>query len=366
MTARHVLHVAQPTTAGVARVVADLVADQVARGWQVTVACPPEGWLPDEVRTAGATWQAWSATRDPGPAVLTETRTLGRLIARLAPDLVHLHSSKAGLAGRFALRNRRPTVFQPHAWSMLAGPPLVRRAARSWERFGARWVDRIAVVSTAERDQGVHAGIAGPYALLPNGVDTGRRASADRGEARGRLGLPTAPWAVCAGRVCRQKGQDLLLAAWPLVVAALPDARLAIVGDGPDLDTLTARAPDSVLLPGGGEDVDSWLAAADVVVLPSRWEGGSLLLLEAMASGRSVVAGRADGMQEALRSDAGVVVDAEDAQELARAVIARLVDPALAEAEGAVGRARAQQEYDLSVTTGRVADLYDEVLARRR
>jgi glycosyltransferase involved in cell wall biosynthesis len=365
MTARHVLHVAQPTTAGVARVVADLVHDQLARGWTVSVACPPDGWLPDEVRAAGAHWLAWPATRDPGPSVPAETLRLRRLIRTAAPDLVHLHSSKAGLAGRLALRGRTATVFQPHAWSMLAGSTAVRRAARAWERLGARWVDRIAVVSEEERRQGLRAGIAGPYALVPNGVDTDRRAGADRDDARRRLGLEPAPWAVCAGRVCRQKGQDLLLAAWPQVLQDVPTAQLAIVGDGPDLAALAATAPPGVLLPGGAEDVDTWLAAADVVVLPSRWEGASLLLLEAMASGRSVVAGRADGMQEALRSDAGVVVDAENAAALADAIVRRLTDPTLATAEGETGRRRVRAEYDLSITTGRVAVLYDEVLARR-
>lgn len=360
-----VLHVAQPTTAGVARVVADLVADQVRRGWQVHVACPAGSHLSDDVAGAGGRWLRWEATRAPGPTVGGETVRLRSLVAQVQPDVVHLHSSKAGLAGRLAVRGRRPTVFQPHAWSMLAGSPAVRRAAGSWERFAARWVDRIAVVSEAELAQGKLAGIAGPYALLPNGVDTARRAGADRTQARARLGVPPAPWAVCAGRLCPQKGQDLLLDAWPLVVEQVPSARLALVGDGPDFDALRARAPTDVVMPGGSEDVDSWLAAADVVVLPSRWEGGSLLLLEAMASGRPVVAGQADGMQEALRSDAGVVVDATAPRDLADAIARRLRDPALAAAEGALGQRRAQREYDVAVTTGRVAALYDEVLARR-
>ena len=68
-----------------------------------------------------------------------EARALAGLIGSLAPDLVHLHSSKAGLAGRLALRGRRTTVFQPHAWSFEAVHGAVRAAGIAWERLAARW-----------------------------------------------------------------------------------------------------------------------------------------------------------------------------------------------------------------------------------
>lgn len=363
---RTVLHVAQPTTAGVARVVADLVADQVQRGWDVHVACPSDGDLPADVRAAGATQHHWPAARQPGPSVLREVAALRRVIRRVRPELVHLHSAKAGLAGRLALRRAVPTMFSPHAWSFLASGPPLHRATVAWERLAVRWTDAVAVVSEAEQAQGVQHGVRASYAVVPNGVPAGRFGVLARHEARASLGLPEARWVVCAGRLSRQKGQDLLLAAWPAVRRAVPDARLALVGDGPDAAALAASAPPDVLMAGASSAVDLWLSAADLVALPSRWEAASVLLLEAMASGRSVVAGRADGMLEALRGDAGAVVDAADPASLASALVTRLRDPELAAGEGAVGRARVQAEYDLAVTTARVADLYDEVLLRRR
>lgn len=367
MTALRVLHVAQPTTAGVARVVGDLVRDQVARDWDVVVASPADGHLPDDARAAGADWRAWAASRGPGPTVPAETVRLVRLVRDVRPDLVHLHSSKAGLAGRLALRGRLPTVFQPHAWSFLALEGRARPLAVRWERGAVRWTDALAVVSEDERRSGEAAGIAGPYVLLPNGVDVERRRpvpAGERSDARAALGLPPGPLVVCVGRLSRQKGQDVLFQAWPQVRAALPDAQLVLVGEGPDRGALERTAPVGTRLAGSTSDPDPWLRAADVVALPSRWEGMSLALLEAMAHGRSIVATDVAGSRDALSDGAGGVVDVEDVDALAGALVVRLRDPALADAEGSRARQRAEREHDVRTTTARAAELYLRLLDR--
>jgi glycosyltransferase involved in cell wall biosynthesis len=364
-----VLHVSQPTTAGVPRVVADLAADQVRRGWEVVVASPTDGHLALDVRAAGAEHLPWAATRSPTPTTAREALALRAVVARTRPDLVHLHSAKAGLAGRLVLRGRLPTVFQPHAWSFLAVDGPVRVATVAWERAAARWCDALAVVSEDERSAGEHVGVRGRWALVPNGVDLSVRRAAgvtERDSARARLGLGGEPLAVCVGRLSRQKGQDCLLRAWPTVRATVPAARLVLVGDGPDRSALSALTSDGVDLVGAVETPDDWLAAADVVVLPSRWEAGlSLAAMEAMAAGRSIVATRVAGVQDCLPGDAGQVVDVDDGPGLARAMVQRLLDPDLAQREGRAARAAVEQRYDLAVTTARVAELYGSVITSR-
>ncbi|MGH3814171.1 MAG: glycosyltransferase, partial [Pseudonocardiaceae bacterium] len=115
-----VLHTVQPTDAGVAGYVAAVATDQLARGWRVMVACPCGGHLAADLATRGIPRLRWPATRSPGADTVPETQRLRRLIRAVRPDVVHLHSAKAGLAGRLALRGRRPTLFQPHGWSWLA------------------------------------------------------------------------------------------------------------------------------------------------------------------------------------------------------------------------------------------------------
>jgi glycosyltransferase involved in cell wall biosynthesis len=363
-----VLHVSQPTEAGVARIAADLARGQVERGWRVAVASPAAGALPEWARAAGATHLDWAASRAPGPTVGAEVRRLRRCIESFRPDVLHLHSSKAGLAGRLLTRGRSPAIFEPNAWSFeaLTGPAAA--AARVWERRGARWCDAIVCVSEAERDLGVAAGIRAAWRVIPNGVDLEMLMPAtaqDRSRARAELGIEDVPTVVCVGRLSRQKGQDWLLDAWPGVVRRVANARLYLVGDGPERQSLEAHSVPAVRFVGQRDDVPKWLAASDVVVMPSRWEGCSLAMLEAMARARSVVATDVSGAREAIDGDAGAVITIEDATALTAALADRLLDPSLVDDEGRAGRARMEERHDLRATEDAIARLYGEVLAAR-
>jgi glycosyltransferase involved in cell wall biosynthesis len=351
----------------VPRAAASLVADQVRRGFQVLVACPAASELGLLAEDAGAEPVRWEASRAPGPSVPRETRALASIVARTAPDLVHLHSAKAGLAGRAAVRGRRPTVFQPHAWSFEVGGPQ-RLPALAWERFAARrWTDVVLCVSAAERRRAEEAGVRGRFVTVPNGIDLERHPPAgeeERRRARAQLDLPEHPLVLTLGRLSEQKGQDVLLSAWPAVLERVPDAELLLVGDGPARATLEAQSAPRVRLVGARDDPADWLAAADVVALPSRWEGLSLVMLEAMASARSVVATDVAGAGESL-GEAGAIVPVGQAEPLAAALAERLEDPELARREGAEARRRVERDFDLADVTARVAKLYEDVLERR-
>jgi glycosyltransferase involved in cell wall biosynthesis len=366
MTGLSVLHVAQPREGGVAGYVVAACVDQLARGWDVAVACPDGGRLADDLKSAGVPRLMWRAERSPGPGSLGEAARLRRLIARRRPQVVHLHASKAGLAGRLALRGRLPVLFQPHGWSWLAVQGALLAPTLTWERVAARWTSLFVCVGDAEARQGRAHGVRGRYAVVHNGVDLDRfRPVGDAGRvaARDRLGLARhTPLAVCVGRVTRQKGQDILLAAWPEVRRQCPAADLALVGDGELLGDLSARAEPGVRFVGAVDDVRDWLAAADVVVLPSRWEGLSLTVLEAFAVGRPVVASAVEGLAEVVAPEAGALVAHDDPVGLADAVARRLRDPALAHAEGAAA-ARHAQGFDVRRTFDGLAAVTSDAAA---
>ncbi|MER5597373.1 glycosyltransferase [Streptomyces sp. NPDC002265] len=365
-----VLHLTQPVDGGVARVVTDLVRAQLTAGLHLTVACP-DGELSSTLRASGADVRHWRAARSPGPALVREVRRLARLLDEVRPDLVHAHSAKAGLAGRIAVRGRIPTVFQPHAWSFEAVGGTAAALALKWERWGARWASRVVCVSEAERVTGVRAGVAGRWSVIPNGIDPERfsPAAADRGRTvPGAAVDPSAPLVVCVGRLCRQKGQDVLLDAWDAVLRRLPDARLVLVGDGPDGDRLRARAPRSVLFTGAVADTVPWYRAADLVVLPSRWEGMALAPLEAMGCGRPVVVTDVDGARESLPPAlAGpCLVPPGDPGALAAAVTGLLLDPPLRASLGGQGRRHVLSAHDVRRTAEAVAAVYDDLLGGGR
>ncbi|WP_129309109.1 glycosyltransferase [Streptomyces sp. L2] len=364
-----VLHLAQPVDGGVARVVLDLAEAQLAAGFRVTAACPG-GDLAADLRDRGTEVRLWRAGRSPGPGLPGEVRRLARLIEDVRPELVHAHSAKAGLAARLAVRGRIPTVFQPHAWSFEAVGGATAALALRWERWGARWADRVVCVSEAERATGVCAGVRARYAVIPNGIDPERFSPAPAAPVRSALLPdldPAAPLVVCVGRLCRQKGQDVLLRAWPRVLAEVPDARLVLVGDGPDHDALRAHAHPSVLFAGAVADTVPWYRAADLVVLPSRWEGMALAPLEALACERPVVLTDVDGARESLPSAlaARCLVPPGDPATLASAVTGLLPDAALRASLAGQGRRHVLSTHDVRHTAQRVADLYRELLGAR-
>ncbi|MEU6326660.1 glycosyltransferase family 4 protein [Streptomyces sp. NPDC047049] len=369
-----VLHVSRPVDGGVARVVTDLVRAQAAAGLRAVVAAPPGGVLHRDAAAAGAEVLPWPARRVPGPALAGERGRLARLIRRLGPDLVHTHGAKAGLAARLAVRGRIPTVHQPHTWSFESADGTASWPALGCERYTARWADRVLCVSEAERLRGAEAGVPARWAVIRNGVDLDRCAPAYREDAVRRalrrdlpaLGdlPPDAPLVVCVGRLCPRKGQLSLLRAWPAVRAVVPDARLVLVGDGPDRELLHAAAPPGVRFAGAARDAVPWYRAADLVVLPSHRESMALAPLEAMACGRPVVVTDVGGARESLPPGAAphCLVPAADPAALAGAVCGLLTRPQL---RGALGRRALEHmraEYDVRDTAAAVLGLYRELL----
>ncbi|WP_432745621.1 glycosyltransferase [Streptomyces sp. JH002] len=367
-----VLHVAQPTGGGVAQVVTDLVRTQTAAGVRTALLCPPGGPLGGAARAAGAEVRDWVAGREPGGNLPWEAAFVARAVRGLRPDVVHLHSAKAGLAGRLGVRGRVPTVFQPHAWSFEAAEGVTRRAAVRWERLAARWADRVVCVSEAERDLGVRAGVTARWSVIRNGIDLARYPAAgevDRRQARAALaavhGLPQrAPLVVCVGRLCRQKGQDLLLAAWRRVLERVPGARLVLVGDGPERARLEATAdPRHVLFAGHTDDPVPWYTAADLVVQPSRWEGMALAPLEAMAVGRAVLLSDVGGGRESLAPGQAdeCLVPAGDVAALGQAMTALLTAPERRRALARAAQAHTRATRGTDTMAAAYAELYADV-----
>jgi glycosyltransferase involved in cell wall biosynthesis len=353
-----VLHVSETMLGGVGAVIADLSRAQHAAGWRVAVAAPEAPGID------GVVAHRWEPGARPGPHLPRVLRELASIVRREQPDLVHLHSSMAGMCGRLVVRRRRPTLFQPHSWSFYAVTGPVRRAALSWERAAGRWADVILCVSEDEQRAGHALGVRpGRFEVIPNGVDLTRFPPGDRAAARARLGWGSEPTAVCVGRLHRQKGQHALLDAWPQVRAQVPTARLVLVGEGPDRAGLEARRPEATTFTGQTSAVGDWVAAADVVVQPSVWEGMSLSLLEAMATARSVVVTDVPGMRETVRPGCGAVVTPGRPSELAAAVAERLRDPERAAAEGRAGRTAVEQHHDLTVQREAVLRLCLEMTA---
>jgi phosphatidyl-myo-inositol dimannoside synthase len=235
-------------------------------------------------------------------------------------------------------------------WSMVPG---ARQALR---RIGAD-ADALTMISRYTRRR--VAAAFGPRAaleLLPSGIDGAvfRPDPAARAVLRQRYGLGEAPVVACISRMVPRKGQDTLIRALPRVRAAVPGARLLLVGDGPYAERLRRLARECGVArhvvftgPVPAAELPAHHATGDVFALPCRTRGAGLdveglgiVLLEAAASGLPVVAGDSGGAPETVRPGrTGHVVAGRDPDEVADAVADLLADPARAREWGAAGRA---------------------------
>jgi phosphatidyl-myo-inositol dimannoside synthase len=197
---------------------------------------------------------------------------------------------------------------------------------------------------------------------------------ADGAAIRARHGLGGGPLVVCVSRLVARKGQDVLVAAWPQVLARHPTARLLLVGGGPLEAALRAEIAArglerSIVLTGPvpPAELPAHYAAGDVFAMPCRTrrlgldvEGLGMVFLEAAACGRPVVAGTSGGAPEAvLDGETGAVVDPRSPEAVADAVAALLDDPARARAMGAAGRAWVEQRWSWTTIAARFAELLE-------
>lgn len=353
-----VLHVSQPTSGGTAVVVLQLVEAAVARGHTAIVASPDAGFLKSESQRLGAAWIEVPMRRSPRLEVFGAIIRLRRMFQ--TADVVHLHSSMAGALGRIAAwtMRRPPTiVFVPHGWSWLGGG-LSGRLFRFVERRLAGQAACIVAVSDGEYREGVR--VLGPVAQLTivhNGIDTER--------FRPGGGARDPDLVVCVGRLAFQKGQDRLVSAFSEL--ANDSLRLVLVGDGPmrgDLESRTAALGlTSRVTFVGEQDPLPYLQDAGMVVLPSRWEGLSLALLEAMACGNAVIACTCEGTE--VLQDVGLTVenasDCEVISSLARSMEALANDRTYTDSLGRLARERAVSNHSVDRTQAAYADLWDRV-----
>lgn len=357
-----ILHAMECTIGGTRRHLIDVATGQLARGHEVGLAVstlrdPRFAQDLRRLETLGASVFVVPMRRQIAP--LDDLRQLARLreiLREYRPEIVHTHSSKAGALGRTAARLESigRCVHTPHTFAFLFSAefgPLRRRLFRAVETRLARHTARFVAVSQGEARSFVDSGVvpAERVRVVRNGIDP-RPFELARPADRGTLSIPTdAPLILVAGLLHVAKGQDLAIRA--LASPGLEAAHLLCLGEGDaraECERVAAQCgvQSRVHLPGWSDDVPSWMAVADVVAVPSRWEAMPYVVLEALAAGRCVVATRVDGSREWIEDGkTGVSCAVGDANDLARALCEAISMPQSERARlAAEGRRRVRDE----------------------
>lgn len=359
MTGLRVLHVITRLVVGGAQEnTLATVAGLQARGHEVVLATGPadgpEGSLLPRAYAMGLAPVIIPAlVRQPSPArdAVALVRLYG-LMRRHRFDVVHTHTSKAGVLGRVAAGLAKiPTVVHTphgHVFDGYFGTRATRLVV-AVERACARRTDALIAISDPCRADHLRLGVGTPeqFVTIPSGIPSQGRG--DRVDARRLLDAGPGELVLgCIGRLVPVKGQHLLLDAFARIAPRHPRARLVLVGDGPCRADLEARArrlhlDGIVRFTGLRDDAAALLAGFDLYAQPSLNEGMGRALAMAMTAGLPVVATQAPGPAELLgsSSDAGLLVPTGDTDALAGALDRLLADERLRARLGDGGRRRA-------------------------
>ena len=282
------------------------------------------------------------------------------LIRREKPDVVHAHTSKAGLVARFAARiTGTPAVFTAHTWSFADGISGVQRCfAIPLERLAAGMGGKIITVSEANKTMALQRSVASSRSLVRiwNGIpDVHYRA---------KPGSREYTTLVTVARFAPQKDQGLLLQALSTVAG---NWRLVLAGDGPSrrkMEVLAKRLglAERIDFVGDRSNIPQILSEADIFVLPSRWEGLPLSILEAMRAGLPVIATDVGGVAETVTDGVtGYLTARDDVSDMRERIQTVMGNVELMRRFGKAGRRRYEQDFRLETMVEKTLEIYREV-----
>ncbi len=335
------------------------------RRWRPSVlALGPHGKLADELASAGIDTECLGLTaRSPLRGVMR----LAAAMRKRRPWLVQSFLFHANVTTRLAA----PLAGRP--W-VLSGLRVAERE-KAWHLRLDRLTSRLSVgavcVSEGVRRFSIEVAGLNPDRLtvIPNGVDQARFEGAQP-LPRAQLGVSEdAPLTLFVGRLVPQKGIEELLRAARVVSARRPFWRLLIAGDGPLRDRLAALSRDEPALAaavrwlGPRDDVPRLLRSADILVLPSLWEGMPNVVLEAMAAGLPVLGTQVEGTEElVVPGQTGWLVPPGDSEALAAALLEAIDNPTDLKARGERGRLRVRERYSQQQVVAAYDRLWSTIL----
>lgn len=302
---------------------------------------------------------------------------LRAMIRRLKPEVVHTHSSKAGILGRAAAWEERVPAVVHTIHGLPFGPSesaLRNRLYVHLERWAAKRCHAIVSVCDAMTEQALAAGVGRPeqFTTVYSGMDVDAFLNPRRAREEIRKDLGLADNEVAFGTVARlfeRKGHEDILAVAPDVLAANPNVRFVFIGDGILRDRLKAEAArlgvgHAILFVGlvPSDRIPELLGGLDAVVHPSLREGLARVLPQSLLVGRPVISYDIDGAREVVLPETGILLAPRDLKGLKDAVLKLAADPVLRESLGQEGRRRFANQFRAETMTDQLRSLYTRLL----
>ncbi len=306
-------------------------------------------------------------------------KRLVRLLREIQPDLIHTHSSKAGILGRYAARKLKiPVVHSIHGAAFHFGQPKIAyKAYVAAEKAVSGWTRKYICVADAMRDAYLAEGISTPekYITIQSGFDVEPflNPPISREQVRRQFGFSEDHIVVGKiGRLFHLKGHEFLIESATEVIKQNPNVRYLFVGDGILRDQYEAIIEEagltdffrfSGLVPTS--EIPQLMHAMDIVAHTSQWEGLARVLPQGLISGKPVISYDVGGAREVvIPGETGFLLPQDSIRELTSAILDLAANPELRERYGSTGRDRFTDLFRHEVMTKRIRDVYQEVLGR--
>jgi len=337
---------------------------QLARKYEMEVVCDGQGEMPARVEAAGARVHMLPLTTKWSFAA--RVPQLGALLRSRKPRIVHLHGQFAGSLSQPALRLAAlSTVVYTAQWPSYLddGGPWSRLRNRIAEKVSCAGSSAVVAVSASDEREFLSRGLCdrSKLTVIHNAYFL------DDDSARERS--PEPPLIGFVGRLVDQKGCEYLVRAAPMVLAAHPDARFVIIGDGPERPRLEALAGDlgvaaAIDFAGYDPHPATRMRTMTALAVPSIYEPLGMVALEAMVCGVPVVGSNVGGIPEAVEDGrTGLLVPPRDPSAIAGALDVLISKPELARHMGEAGHERATGQFSPHIVAGKYDELYRRMLA---
>jgi len=343
--------------------VADLCAYFKTKGHDVRVMSNGEGWLKQECDRIGVAFvQNKYFSNKPCPRKLFRAiREIRRLAGEFKPDIIHCHSSSAGILGRLAIKGKIRTIYTAHGWGFNIGiKPWVKYSVLWLEKFCAKYTDTYICVAEFVKKLGLKYRLApeNKFKVIYNGVENKLQVASSKLQDQ-KIKL------IFLGRLAEPKMPELTIQA----MADLPEnirknLKFIIIGDGPKkliLEELSTKLKINVKFTGSlsREESLSYLKQSDIFVFVSAWEGFPYTILEALSCGLPIIASNVGGVGEAINSGNGILVENEVGQ-IKEAILKLVSDRELRIKLGEQGRRDVITKFSLEKMLSDIEKIYKQ------
>mgnify|MGYP000866756789 FL=1 len=257
-----------------------------------------------------------------------------KLIKKYNPDLIYLHSSKAGALGRIInIIARKPIIYNSHGWAFNMDISKIKKYIyRLIEKFLARYCNKIIAISEQEKISAIDNKICkeDKIEVIYNGIDIGEYEASklDKIEARGNKDIPNDSLVIgMVGRICKQKSVDTFVKVAARIKSTIPNSYFVIVGDGDEREKIESLIEelglkDSVLITGWVKNTYEYIQTFDIAMLLSRWEGFGLAIAEYMVSEVPIIATNVDAIPNLIKNNEdGILVEVDNIDEVFKSTI---------------------------------------------